>query len=162
MTACQSIEHAGEIRFGVEVVQLCALDDRVQDCRAVTTAIGTEEQKILARDSDAPQQSLRQIVVDAEPAVVDLVGQGIPAAQPVHHHGASDPGIEFHCEHPSSPSMPGVDIEKAYQDRYTLAPPPKAGSTPVQWYTLPPLFITPHGRVRSSGSASSRPPAPRR
>ena len=58
MTACQAIEHAGEIRFGVEVVQLCTLDDRVQDCRAVTTAIGTEEQKILARDSNTPQQSL--------------------------------------------------------------------------------------------------------
>src|SRR5271154_4977611 len=52
------------------------------------------------------------------------------AAGPIHQHRAPDPGIEFHCEHPSSPSMPGVDIEKAYQDRYTL----------------PPLFIEGHGR----------------
>src|SRR5690242_19633495 len=83
MTMRQTIEHAGEVPFGVEVVQLCALDDRVQDCRAVTAAIGTEEQKILARDGDASQQSLRQIVVDAEPAVVDIARQSIPAAQPV-------------------------------------------------------------------------------
>jgi hypothetical protein len=44
-------------------------------------------------------------------------------AQTVHHHRAPDPGIEFHCEHPSSPPMPRMDIEKAYQDPYTLAPP---------------------------------------
>ena len=53
-------------------------------------------------------------------------------AQPVHHHRPPDPGIEFHCEHPSSPSMPAMDIEKAYQDRYTLAPRSGAGSKPVQ------------------------------
>ena len=28
---------------------------------------------------------------------------GLPAAQPIHHHRTSYPGIEFHCEHPSSP-----------------------------------------------------------
>jgi hypothetical protein len=37
--------------------------------------------------------------------------------------------------------MPRWDIEKAYQDRYTLAPPAKARSPPVQWYTLSSLFI---------------------
>src|SRR5215831_2423344 len=71
MTTRQAVQHAGEISLGVETVQLCSLDDRIQDGRAVTAAIGTEEQKIFARDSYAPQQSLRQIVVDAEPAVVD-------------------------------------------------------------------------------------------
>ncbi len=30
----------------------------------------------------------------------------IPAAQTVRHNRASNPGIKFHCEHPSSPSMP--------------------------------------------------------
>ncbi|WP_144259566.1 tyrosine-type recombinase/integrase [Methylocystis sp. ATCC 49242] len=29
----------------------------------------------------------------------------------------------------------------AYQDRYTFAPPSKQPPKPVQWYTLPPLFI---------------------
>jgi hypothetical protein len=43
-------------------------------------------------------------------------------AQPVHHHRPPDPGIEFHCEHPSGPSMPGTDIEKPYQDQYTFEP----------------------------------------
>ncbi len=49
----------------------------------------------------------------------------LPAAQPVHHHCASDLGIEFHCEHPSIPSMPFKDIETAQQNRYTFAPPSK-------------------------------------
>ena len=83
MATRQAIEHAGEIGLGVETVELCSLDERVEDCRAVTAAVGTEEQKVLARDSDAAQQSLGQIVVDAEPAVVDIAGQGIPAAQPI-------------------------------------------------------------------------------
>ena len=83
MTTRQAVQDAGEIRLGVEIVQFCGLDDRIEDCRAVTAAIGTEEQKILARDSYSSQQPLRQIVVDAEPAVVDIAGQGIPAAQPI-------------------------------------------------------------------------------
>src|SRR5215475_3733478 len=83
MTTRQAVQHAGEISLGVETIELCSLDDRIQDCRSVTAAIGTEEQKILARDSDAPQQSLRRIVVDAEPAILDIAGQGIPAAQPI-------------------------------------------------------------------------------
>src|SRR2546430_9542579 len=37
----------------------------------------------------------------------------LPAAQPVHHHRASYPGIEFHCEHPFGLSMPFKDIETA-------------------------------------------------
>jgi len=36
--------------------------------------------------------------------------------------------------------MPVMDIEKAYQDRYTLAPRSRR-HRPAQWYTLQPLFI---------------------
>jgi hypothetical protein len=35
------------------------------------------------------------------------------AFQPVNHHRASYPGIEFHCEHPFGPSMPFRGIEAA-------------------------------------------------
>src|SRR5664279_604551 len=48
-----------------------------------------------------------------------------PAAQPLNHHRASDLGIKFHCEHPSSPSMPINGVKKPYKDRYTFAPPSK-------------------------------------
>jgi hypothetical protein len=37
--------------------------------------------------------------------------------------------------------MPDIGIEKAYQDRYTLPPPSLGKASPVQWYTLRPLFI---------------------
>jgi hypothetical protein len=30
----------------------------------------------------------------------------LSAAQPLHHHRTSYPGIEFHCKHPFGPSMP--------------------------------------------------------
>jgi len=36
-----------------------------------------------------------------------------PAAQPLNHHRMSDLGIKFHCEHPSSPSMPITGIGTA-------------------------------------------------
>ena len=55
MTTRQTVQHAGKICLGVETGQLCGLDDRIQDGRAVTAAIGTKEQKIFARDSYAPQ-----------------------------------------------------------------------------------------------------------
>ena len=61
MTTCQAVQHAGEISLGIETVQLCGLDDRVDDCRAVTAAIRADEQKILARDGYFSQQSPRQI-----------------------------------------------------------------------------------------------------
>ena len=64
-----------------------------------------------------------------------------PAAQPINYHCVSDLGIKFHCEHPSSPSMPINGIETAYKDRYTFAPPSKRSAQPVQWYTLRPRFI---------------------
>ena len=54
MTTRQSVQHAGEISLGVETVELCSLDDRIQDGPAVTATIGTKEQKIFARDSNHP------------------------------------------------------------------------------------------------------------
>jgi hypothetical protein len=54
MTTRQTVQHAGKICLGVETGQLCGLDDRIQDGRAVTAAIGTKEQKIFARDSNHP------------------------------------------------------------------------------------------------------------
>ncbi len=64
-----------------------------------------------------------------------------PAAQPINHHCVSYLGIKFHCEHPSSPSMPINGIETAYKDRYTFAPLSQR-AVPTQWYTLPLRFIT--------------------
>ena len=54
MTTCQTVQHAGEIRLGVEAIQLCGLDDRIEDCRAVTAAVGTEEQSDWNACSAAP------------------------------------------------------------------------------------------------------------
>jgi hypothetical protein len=45
------------------------------------------------------------------------------AAKPVNHHRESDLGIKFHCEHPSSPSMPVSGI---------FAPLSKRSAKPVQ------------------------------
>ena len=43
--------------------------------------------------------------------------------RPFNHRRASHPDMKFHCEHPSSPSMPVEAIKAAWQDWYTFAPP---------------------------------------
>ena len=111
--------------FQIRVVMLCA---------AVVFMDGFDAQAI---GYVAPSSRARSKSRPARPYICRFGGSTRPPSPPA----GSWHGVEFHCEHPSSPSMPGMDIEKAWQDRYTLAPPSGAGSPPVQWYNWRPLFI---------------------
>jgi hypothetical protein len=44
--------------------------------------------------------------VEERPSWLCFVSISHWQAQPLNHHRASDLGIKFHCERPSSPSMP--------------------------------------------------------
>ena len=81
MPARQLVDGVGEVGFGVEAVELRGLDEGVEDGSAVTALVGPEEQEVLARDGDAAEQALGQIVVDGEAPVIGIAGQRIPAAQ---------------------------------------------------------------------------------
>src|SRR6201988_2662493 len=62
-------------------------------------------------------QHLRdRVAVDAKPLC------RFPSAQPINHHRASDLGIQFHCEHPSSPSMPSSGTKMAYKGLVHFCP----------------------------------------
>ena len=63
-----------------------------------------------------------------------------PSAKPVHHHRTSYPGIEFHCEHPSSPPC-HLKASNGLTGPTHFFSAIKRRSKPVKWYTLSPLFI---------------------
>ena len=81
MTACHLIEDSGEIGFRIEIVELCRFNDRIKDGSTFAATIGTEEQEVFACQSDAADEPLGQIVVDAQSPVLDVSGQCIPSAQ---------------------------------------------------------------------------------
>jgi len=64
-------------------------------CGRLTGPIGSIRPSLMRRDRKL--RHLRNgVAMNAKPLC------GLPAAEPIHHHRASYPGIEFHCEHPSS------------------------------------------------------------
>ena len=71
----------------------------LEDVRAFPPPVARRNRKL--------QHLGNRVAVNAKPP------RRFPPAQSVYHHSASDPGIEFHCKHPSSPSMPVNDIKSA-------------------------------------------------
>jgi hypothetical protein len=83
MTTRQAVQHTGEIRLGSRPVSF-AVSMTVYRMAARSPPLSEpRNRKFLRVTAYSSQQPLRQIVVDAEPAVVDIAGQGIPAAQPI-------------------------------------------------------------------------------
>jgi hypothetical protein len=110
-------------RFGLRPYDVPMWDDRIKVTRLHFVLRQNTHQSALARvfrqmeviesaNTGPPHTGLLQ-----QPAVVGhqtiIRIDRFPTAQPVHHHRASYPGIEFHCEHPSSLSMPFKGIEAA-------------------------------------------------
>lgn len=60
--------------FGIDLVEPGSLDEAVDRGGAVAAVIGAREQPVLATDRDAAQRSFGGVVVDLEPAVVDVAG----------------------------------------------------------------------------------------
>src|SRR5215469_11655857 len=81
MASGQAVEYGGEILLGMQVVQPCRFNDRIKDGSTFAATIGTEEQEVFACQSDAADEPLGQIVVDAQSPVLDVSGQCIPSAQ---------------------------------------------------------------------------------
>jgi hypothetical protein len=82
----------------------------------LTAELGvTVSPRAIERPNRMPKPFRDRVPVNTKPR------RRLSATQAVHHHRASDIGTEFHCKHPSSLSMPGMDIGKPYQYLYTLA-----------------------------------------
>ena len=85
-------EHVGHPGMGMDVVELGSDDEVVHEGGTVTAAIGAGEQPGFPARGDATQGSFGGIVAEADAAVAEEAGEGIPTLQHVIH-GAGDVGV---------------------------------------------------------------------
>ncbi len=85
-------EDVGQPSLGIDVVQLGRDDEAVEDGGALAAAIGAGEQPGLSSQSQAAQRPLGSVVRQADPAVVEEAGEGVPTLQHVIH-GDRDVGM---------------------------------------------------------------------
>lgn len=78
-------EHVLEPRLGVDVVQLGRRDQRVDCGCPLAPAVGASGQPTASAEGDAAQRSFGAIVGQADPAVVEEVGEGGTALEQVIH-----------------------------------------------------------------------------
>ena len=81
MTVGEAVEDGGDVGLWIQTVQLRGFRDGVDDRGPLPTSVATDEQEIFSRNCNSAQQPLRQIVVDREPAVLDMAHQSIPAIE---------------------------------------------------------------------------------
>ena len=63
-------EHVGEPRLGIDVAELCRLDQREHDGGAVAAGVGAAEGPVSSADGDAADGALGGVVRQADAAVV--------------------------------------------------------------------------------------------
>ncbi len=85
-------QHVGQPGLGIDVVEFCGDDEAVEDGGTLAAAVGTGEQPCLSAESQPAQGALGGIVGQADPAVVEEAGEGIPPLQHVIH-GDGDVGV---------------------------------------------------------------------
>lgn len=73
----------GEVLMGIDPVTGARFDDRVQDRRIVPTVVAAGEQPVLATNRDFAHRSLTAVVVDLDPAVIDVSLQPFPLSEGV-------------------------------------------------------------------------------
>ena len=81
MALGHAVDDVGKIGLGIETIEFCAFDQRINDRGTLTALVGTEEQEVLSGHGDAAQQPFGEVVIDAEAAVGGIAGQRIPARQ---------------------------------------------------------------------------------
>jgi hypothetical protein len=63
VAAAETVDDGGDVGFRVEVVQLGGLGYGVDDDGSPAALVGSEEQKVFPRQSDAAQLSLGEVVI---------------------------------------------------------------------------------------------------
>src|SRR3954453_16262227 len=59
----QAVDYVGQIRLGIEAIELGALQHRVEGSGPLAASLGAEKQEILAGDGNGTQRPLGDIVV---------------------------------------------------------------------------------------------------
>ena len=74
-------EDVAHPRFGIDVVELCGFDERVDGGGTFAALVGAGEEIVLAAERERPDGTFGGVVVDLEPAVVDEARQRKPARE---------------------------------------------------------------------------------
>ena len=74
-------QHIGKPSLGIDVVQPRGLNQGVHHSRPLAVAIRTGEQPRLAAKGNTAQLSLRRIIAEANPPVVEEAREGGPALE---------------------------------------------------------------------------------
>lgn len=73
----------GEPCLRIDIVELCGLDQCVDDGGALATTIGAAEQPRFAAERDAAESALARAVGEADAAVVEEAGERFPTLEHV-------------------------------------------------------------------------------
>jgi hypothetical protein len=74
-------EHVSQIGFGIDVVEFCGADERV-DCGSTFTAcVRACEQIVLAPEYNGTQGTLGGVVIDLDAAIVAVARERSPASE---------------------------------------------------------------------------------
>src|SRR5260370_24982040 len=76
-------QHVGQPGLGIDVVELGGDDEAVEEGGTLAAAVGAGEQPCLSAESQPTQGALGGIVAEADAAVVEGTGDGVPARPPL-------------------------------------------------------------------------------
>jgi hypothetical protein len=76
-------KNIGEPCLRIDIVELCGLDQRVDDGGALAATIGAAEQPRFAAERDAAESALGGVVGEADAVVVEEAGERVPALEHV-------------------------------------------------------------------------------
>ena len=80
---CDARKDIGQPGLRIDIVKTGGLDQRVKHGGALSTAIGAAEQPGLAPEGHAAQRPFGRVVREADPAIAQEPGEGIPAPEHV-------------------------------------------------------------------------------
>jgi len=76
-------DDVGEIGEWLDAVELAGLDQRGNDGPMLSTAVGAGEQRIFAVERDRADRAFDDVAVDFDAAVVEELGEALPAREGV-------------------------------------------------------------------------------
>ena len=78
-------EHVGEPGFGIDIIQFCRSDERVDRRCPFAAAVRAAEGPVAAAERDTAQRPLGGIIRETDAAIVKEAGEGVPTLQHVIH-----------------------------------------------------------------------------
>ena len=75
----QPVQKIGDIGLGIEVAELCGLDDGHDGGSVFGAAVGACEGPVASSDDQGPDGAFSGVVIDGDGRIVQEPGEGIPS-----------------------------------------------------------------------------------